>query len=540
MVTITLNKYKLLNRIRLGENELSDLLFKLGCESKVLENEIEIEINANRLDLLHSAGINRAIDGLLSRKLGIPKYDVYSSDYVFIVKNVRARPYALAAIVTGLNFDEEDLKELIQFQEKLHDTIGRRRKKVAIGLHDLSKVDSKTIVYREASLDERFVPLNGNEKLSIKEILNVTEQGKLYGNISLYDNTMPVIAEDNGQILSMPPVINSDKTKLDLSTKDLFIDVTGTSLTAVAQTLDVLVSNLAELGGKIGIVKVVSTYADKSPFLATSKINVKPSYLVDRLGIQLSLNELIDNLLKARLDARYNEDVDQIEVTVPPYRPDIFREIDIVEEIAMSYGYENVPLRGYISPTPGDLSWKTKVSRKIRDLSIGAGFQEILTFVLTSKNLILDKNFAEISNPISDLYNAVRNSLIPQLLYFLSKNQHARFPIKVFEVGEVSIKDEESDTGFINSLRVAYGVMDSKVSYEDLQALVHQILINLGLKLGYKRCDNELFIRGRGACILNDGKVIGILGEVNPEVFLRFEITYPVAIAEIYLDFLQR
>lgn len=542
MVTIAVNKDKLLKRLRLEEDELDYILFNLGSETRVIDNnEVEIEINANRLDLLHSSGIKRAVDGLLERQTGIANYDIYESDYTLVVKSVRARPYALAAVVNGLNLDLEDLKELIQFQEKLHDTIGRKRRKVAIGLHDLRKIDNNVIVYREAGLEEKFVPLYGKERMSIKEILSSTEQGKMYGSISLYDSTMPVIAEENGEILSMPPVINSDKTRIELTTKDLFIDVTGTSLTQVAQTLDVLVSNLAEMGAKIGIVKIKADYAEKSPLFLTSEIKVSYDYLNERLGLKLRKEDLVKQILKSRLGASFDSKEESLKVIVSPYRPDIFREIDIVEEIAMSLGYGNIPLLQYNPKGIGKLSWKTEISRKIRDLSIGAGFQEILSFILTSEDLALDKNYAKITNPISELYNIVRNSLIPQLLLFLSKNQHARFPIKIFEVGEVSIKDTSSDTGFSNSLRVAYGLMDSKVSYENLQAPLHQILANLGLEVTYRKLNSEIFIKGRAAEIFVKDQNIGVIGEVSPDLLLtKFNITYPVVIAEIYLDKLKK
>ncbi|MEM3855995.1 MAG: phenylalanine--tRNA ligase beta subunit-related protein, partial [Saccharolobus sp.] len=255
MVTIVLSKRKLLDKLGLNEHELEDILFNLKSEIKpVDENNLEIEINADRLDLLTTDGIARAVKGLLGKELGEAKYNVTETDYTLVVHNVKYRPYTLAAIVYNVNID---LQELIQFQEKLHQTIGRKRKKVAIGFHDLSKIDSKIIEYREIPLNYKFIPLNQNKEMSVSEVINNTEQGKLYGNISVSDGKSPAIIQDDGQVLSIPPIINSEKTKVTEKTKNLFIDVTGTSYEAVAQTLDIIVTNLAETGGMIGKVKVI-------------------------------------------------------------------------------------------------------------------------------------------------------------------------------------------------------------------------------------------------------------------------------------------
>lgn len=534
MPTINVYKWRLLKELNVNESQLEDLLFNLKSEMKPIDQDhLEIEINNDRPDLLFVYGIIRAIKGLIKREVGEAKYRVETTDYVFEVKEVRSRPYALAAIIKDIKLDEELLKELIQFQEKLHITVGRKRKKIAIGLHDLDKIDRKKILYTTVDLDYKFIPLNFNKEMTVKEVLEKTQQGQDYGNISLHDGKMPAIMQDDGQILSLPPVINAEKTRIDTSTRNLFIDVTGTSLDTVIFTVDLLVTNLAEMGGTIGKIKVISPYADSSPLLRHQSIKINPDYINKVLGTELTREKMIELLRMARFDiAEANK---EIEIIIPPYRNDILAQIDISEDIAMTLGYNNLTPSVYKIPHIGSLSDKTKLTRIVRDLSIGAGFTEIFTFTLTDDSA-LQGNFVKILNPVNVDYDAVRNSLIPTTLQFLAKNQHARMPVKVFEIGEVVVEEEKSETGYSNRLNVTYSIMNSKVSFEELQSMVHSILENLGLKIEYKKSDNYFLIKGRTASINSNNKKIGIIGEVKPEILEKMKIDYPIVISEIYLD----
>lgn len=534
MPTINVYKWRLLNELKINESILEDLLFNLKSEMKPTDQDhIEIEINNDRPDLLFVYGIIRSIKGLLKRELGEPKYPVKPTDYLFEIREVKSRPYALAAVVERVRFDEELLKELIQFQEKLHITVGRKRKKVAIGIHDLKKVDQKHIIYTTVDLNYKFVPLGSDKELSVKEVLDNTEQGKAYGSISLFDGKIPAIMQEDGQILSIPPVINSEKTRLDTSTTDLFIDVTGTSLDAVVSTLDILVTNLAEMGGKIGEVKVLSPYTSKSPVLKHDKIRVSLDYINRILGTQITMDEAIEYLKMARFDV--NKTDKELEVVIPPYRSDILAPIDLAEEVAMTIGYSNLTPTQLKIESSGALSDRTKLMRIIRDLSVGASFTEVFNFVLTN-DTVLQGDFVKIINPVTIDYNAIRNSLIPTMLQFLSKNQHSRMPIRAFEIGECVIRSEESETGYRNKLNAVYAIMDSKVSFEELQSPIHYILANLGINVEYRKDSYDYFIEGRSASIYSGKNKLGIIGEVKPEILEIMKIEYPIVISEIYLD----
>jgi phenylalanyl-tRNA synthetase beta chain len=225
----------------------------------------------------------------------------------------------------------------------------------------------------------------------------------------------------------------------------------------------------------------------------------------------------------------------EIEVIIPPYRVDIISQIDLVEDIAMMIGYQNIEPSTYKLSKIGNASEKTLISRKLRDLSVGAGFTEIFTFVLTNDREI-QGDYVKILNPVTVDYTVIRNSLIPTTLYFLKQNQHSRMPILVFEIGDVVIRGN-TDTGYKNSTRAVYAIMDSKVSFEELQARIHQILYNLKINFSYRKSEHYLLIKGRTAEIIRDNsEVIGIIGEVHPEVLEKLGIEYPIVISEIYVD----
>ncbi|ABP96262.1 MULTISPECIES: phenylalanine--tRNA ligase subunit beta [Metallosphaera] len=538
MPTINLNKWILQDMTGLNEQELVDYLFKLKSEvSPVSQDEYSIEVNADRLDMLSLGGIVRALKGITGKELGEPSYPVKDTDYVLEVEKVASRPYALACVIYNVKLSPDFyLKELIQFQEKLHDTIGRRRKKVAIGIHDLEKVEGKIIRYAPVSLSTTFIPLNQEREMSVRDVLQETPQGKQYGNISVWDSNSPAIMDERG-ILSVPPVINSDRTKITGNTKSLLIDVTGTNFESVMETMDLLATALAELGGIIGRVKVRGMSVDRSPVLRHTSVPFSLDDVNKRLGIHVSRDEAINLIRMMRMEVETNKD---LAVIVPPYRVDIMNYTDVAEDIAMAYGYDRFTLESGRTASRGSLSEKSEIYRKLRTLLVGAGFQEVYTLVLT-KSSYQRGEAVNIANPISVEYDSVRNSLLWNSLVFLSNNQHSRFPVRIFEIGDVVNRDDSKDTKYSNSTRLSMAIMDSRVSYEMLQAPLHEVLLNLlGVAPSYRRFESDIFMKGRSAEVVVKGETIGRLGEANPELLRSFGLLYPVLLAELDLDALRR
>jgi len=522
-------------------DELSEILFRLKCEVEIGEDgKLVIEVNNDRPDMMISEGIARNIRGLLGIELGYKRPIVKESNISALVHEVSSRPYIAVAVVRNVNIDDEFLEELIQFQEKLHVTYGRNRRKVAIGLHDLSKLPCREINYALVPLSKKFIPLHHYEEMSVKEVLEKTEQGQKYGSISIYKDMHPAVMACD-EIIAIPPVINADITRIEPGTKDLFIDVTGTDYDAILRVLDVIVTNLAERGGIIERIRVEGkNHTIITPELREETMEIEINYINNLLGSSLTLEEVIRYLKAMRFEA-LGKGENLVKVIIPPYRIDILHPADIVEEVAISIGYDNLgpqPIPNYL---PAKRSKKMVLVKHLRELFVGLGFQEVMTLVLMGRDFVKkvfreEIEVLEVLNPLSLELSCVRTSLLPGIMAVLEKSQYAEMPVKVFEIGYVVTKDENSPTGWRNELRLVIGIMNSEISFEDIQAPVYAVLRALGLKPKTRTYRHPTLINGRTAELLIDEEHIGYLGEVHPEVLEALGIKYPIAVAELNVD----
>ncbi len=536
---------KLIGLQTLSFEELQDVLYKLKCDVEMTEDgKLAIEVRSDRPDMFSAEGIARAVRLYLG--LEKPKR-IEVAEYPFTVKvePPAKRPYIAVAAVDGVELGEEGLEELIQFQEKLHATYGRRRRKIAIGLHDLDKLPSTEIVYREADIDSvEFVPLHHSEKMSLRRVLEETEQGREYGSISLNGNKHPVIFSGN-QVISVPPVINAELTRIEPTTRRIFIDVTGTDLRAVLSTLTILVTSLAFYGGKVYGGRV--HYPDAVltvPELEWSVIDLDLDIASKWLGIPLvELVKVAPQALEKLGLVVESVEGSKLRVLVPPYRVDILHPVDIVEDIAIGIGYDELGLEYVPTLQPSRPSIEMQLERAIRDILVGLGYIEVNTFTLIPSRILEVLNlgdYAKIENPLSVELDAVKNSLRASLILVLKNSQHAELPVKVFELGEVVVRDPLSYTGWRNETRIAFAYMDSVIKFETIHADLYALLKTLGLEPAFRRCSDPMLIDGRCACAVIDDEVVAVFGEVKPEVLEKLEIRYPIAIAELYFEKLLR
>lgn len=529
---------KLLGR-SLSLKELEELLFNLKCEMSVLEEGIlEIELNSDRPDMLMTEGIARALKGILEIETGMPRYHVFDTDIKVYVEPPPTRPYIAVATVHDLNIDPEMLEELIQFQEKLHATYGRKRRRIAIGLHDLDKLPSKTLYYKEVDVDETsFIPLNEYREYTAREVLEKLKQGIEYGHISLREKKYHPMLYAGDKVIAMPPVINADITRIEPGTRSLLIDVTGTSLDAVEEVIDTITTTLAEAGGRIGRVQVIypksTTYYPK---LRMEEIILEASYVNRVLGLNLSLEEIKYHLERMRYSVRI-EEPDKARVIIPPFRVDILHQIDLVEDIAMSIGYNNIEPEPIEPTQPKPLSAKYRFINTLRELLAGLGFQELHLYMLTSskdiKELGLEERHVVIANPITEELDIVRSTMINQILRTLKINQHVDMPVKVYSVGDIVLVDKEQETRTIEKTVLTVAYMAGKAGFEDLQAPLFSVFRIMGLDIRTVKGEHTLTIDGRTAKVVINDEERGFLGEVKPEILEKLDIKYPVILGEI-------
>ncbi|HDD26557.1 MAG TPA: phenylalanine--tRNA ligase subunit beta [Acidilobales archaeon] len=523
--------------VRLSLDELIDVLFKLKAEAEIENDYLVVEVGPDRLDMMSSIKLAKAIRWFLGIEKPSPNYVTESSDVVVEVKEVPSRPYIVAAVVEGVVIDEDLLEELIQLQEKLHITYGRGRRKVAIGLHDLSKLPCRKIRYEEVNLSTKMIPLFVGKEMTVKEVLEVTEQGQKYGKISLRGNKHPAVIACN-DIIALPPVINSEITRLEVGSKGLFIDVTGTDWKAINDVLNILTTTLADEGGKVRAVRLTGVINAKVPNLKCQEISLSPNYVNEVLGTSLTINDVAKALM--RLGHGVEIGSTDLIVKIPPYRLDILHPIDLVEDVAVGIGYDELGIEELSIGKPTELSRRGKLIKNLRELLVGHGFIEVHTFTLTDEEVLKllgyeRDSYVKLKNPVSMELNALKNTHLATLLLVLRKSQHAALPVKIFEIGNVVVK-KEGPTGWGNELRLGMALMDSEVSFEELQAPLFSVMRLLGFEIKTKPSKHPALIDGRCAKVIINGKNAGYIGEVKPEVLTKLGIEYPVVVSEVSID----
>ncbi len=520
-----------LRKLGMDENELLENVAMLGADPKgIVDDEILIEFFPDRPDLYTVEGVVRAMKGFLGKEVGAPKYEVYEGaikiDVDENLKNIR--PYIVAAVIRGLDIDDSMIKSMMDFQEKLHITVGRKRRKLAIGLHDLDKV-KPPFKYVAMDKDFKFEPLGFQEKMSLEDILRRHPKGMEYAHILENYEKYPLILDSAGNVLSFPPIINGNLTQITTSTKNILVEMTGLDLFTLKFTLNIVVSAFADRGGKIEDVKIF--YPDftlRTPEMEYQRMSVDKDYIFSLIGEELSDDDIKNALLKMRYDVSIDEK--KVNVIIPPYRMDILHPVDIVEDIAKGYGYHRFEPQ---LPRGGIILHKfEEKENRIRELMIGLGFLEVTTLTITSfqqqyKWMRIDEEkYVEIENPISEEGNTLRAWIIPSLMEILKKNKHRELPQKIFEVGYVRKNAMEK--------HLAWVYIDSSASFTLAKSLAEAILRDMGINnFKIQEKEHHSFIDGRCASIMIGEEEIGFFGELHPEVIENFQLGYPIIAMEI-------
>ena len=545
VITIDKNDFcKLLGK-DLSMKEIEDRLPMLGVAWEGKEkDEFSVEVNPNRPDMLSVEGLARAFSSFMNIKTGLRSYKAEKSLYMVRVDSStkKVRPYIVCAAVTGIKMTDEFIKSLMQIQEKLHITHARKRRKAAIGVHDLDKVKFP-LLYTTKDTSFKFTPLGEQKEMKLDDILRHTSKGKDYGWILKKFDKYPMLMTAENKVMAMPPIINSIYTMVEEKTKNLFIDVTGTDEKTINEVLNIVVTALAERGGKIQLVKI--KYPDRqieTPKLETSMMNLDPAYVNKLLGLNLTPYEMIEYLQSMGYEAM-EVSKGNLQVVIPCYRTDIMHAMDLVEDIAIAYGYDKFEPEIPEISTIGEESQLETFSKTLRNSLVGYGLQEVVTFMLTNKENLFKKmrmegkDFIETANPKTEEYSIVRNWLLPSLMEVLWRNRHREYPQNIFEVGDVIELAPLSDTGAKTMRRLGIVVCHSKANFSEMKSLVESILSNLGVK-DYKLEESKLpcFIHGRAAKIVIKNRDLGRFGEIHPEVISNWELEMPAAVCEICID----
>ncbi|MFT4892353.1 MAG: phenylalanyl-tRNA synthetase beta chain [Candidatus Nanohaloarchaea archaeon] len=541
-----------MSNIKINKKEFSELVEKEFSDEKLDEeasflgahwNHVEgdkwdVEVYPNRPDLLSVEGLARAYRGFFDIDTGLEGYNVNKGKIKVEVDSSvdDVRPHIGCAVVRDLDLTKRMINGLIQLQEKMHETMGRRRDKLAIGLHDLSTIEPpfeyKAVEPEKVSL----TPLQYDKEMQLGEILEEHEKGQKYAWILEDEEKYPIIADSQGQVLSFPPIINNQLTEVHTGTTDIFIDVTGKDQETVMKALNIMVTALAERSARIDSVKVDEK---KLPDLSPEEFELDPEYVREVSGLDLSKTEIIDRLKQMRFGAKAGK---KIKVKVPCYRTDIMHQYDLIEDIVIAHRYTNIEPE---IPNVDQIAGKQPVediSEIIRDSMVGTGALEALTYIHENEQKLTsmiekqdDGSYVKVENPLSEEYSAVRHLMFPSLLDVLKQNRHNSYPQKFFETGDV-VEIDDSEVGASEKRKAAYIVSGSETDFTDVREILQVLERDLGIELEVREEEKPFFRDGRSGKVLLDGEEVGFIGEFSEQVRKNWELEMKTAGFELDLE----
>lgn len=587
MPTIYVNKELLMQQLseNYSDQQFDELCFKFGIELDEVTSEknmvlkekgsnigqesddviYKIDIPANRYDLLSLEGLALALR-IFTGKTKPPNFKVTGSNIHFSIdKHANSiRPILLGAIVRNVEFNPQIYNSFIDLQDKIHQTIGRKRSIVSIGTHDLDTIKGP-FLYTAIRPDElKFTPLNQDREFLATELMEFYADSHLKPYLSLIKDEprYPVIMDANRTVLSMPPIINGNASKITLNTRNVLIEVTALDRDKANIALDTIVTMLMVANQKFEVESVTVTDCDNkiyiTPTMDYHREMIDADYIRKSLGIDIEANEIAKLLGKMGMKANVINSSTELEVFVPPTRHDIIHKCDIMEDVGIAYGYDNIQMTLPRSATIASQVPLNKLSDQLRHEVARCGYTETLNFALCSQAEIsellrrpIEKNIVTLKNPKTTEFQVARTCLLPGLLKTLNSNKSMSLPMKLFEVGDVVFADDNSDVGANNVRHISaiyYGRQTS--GFETIHGLLDRIMQVLDIKYiedkankaslanGYyiEACQDDAYLAGRCAAIIYAGDRIGLMGILHPEVMTNFELNHPCSSLEMTIE----
>lgn len=506
---------------------------------EVTDDEIELEVFPNRPDLLSYQGFKRSFLAYLGKKTGRKEYKINKpkKNYKVIVDKSVAdvRPFTACAIVRGVKLNDDKIKELIDVQEKLHNTVGRRRKKVAIGIYPMEKI-KLPITFKAVEPDKiRFVPLESTREMSGLEILQRHPTGKEYAHLLEGKQKFPIFVDAEDNILSMPPIINSESTgRITEKTKDIFIECSGFDFEILKKCLNIIVTAMADMSGDVYQMELKGLKTS-TPDLEPEKVKISIENVNKVLG--LDLNEKQVKGFLERMGYNYSKG----NVEVPAWRTDYLHEVDLIEDVAIAYGYENIVPEIPAISTIAEADFNEIVKQKIANILAGLNMLEVSSYHLSSlKNQFVKmginekdaKGFVEVEESKTE-YNLLRKDLTNNLMRIFAENVDSEYPQRIYEIGRVfGLVNDEIVEGDNLAVAVAPG------NFTELKQILEYLGRMLDVKFEVKESEKAPahFIDGRVAEIFLGKDSVGFVGEVHPKILRNWKVKMPIALFEISLN----
>eukprot|EP00002_Diphylleia_rotans_P013713 TRINITY_DN2674_c0_g1_i1.p1 TRINITY_DN2674_c0_g1~~TRINITY_DN2674_c0_g1_i1.p1 ORF type:complete len:594 (+),score=133.82 TRINITY_DN2674_c0_g1_i1:64-1845(+) len=538
-------------KAQVGEND-ADIIYK-------------IDVSANRYDLLCLEGLARALRIYLGKEAppryeAVPQHPETEITMTVLPETSVVRPYVVCAILRDMHFDSASYNSFIELQDKLHNNICRKRTVVAIGTHDLDTLKGPFTYEALPPKDIRFKPLNQEREFAADELMVFYESDlklRKYLDIIRSSPVYPVIYDANRTVLSLPPIINSDHSKITLNTKNVFIECTATDLTKAKITLNVIITMFSQYCAKPFTAESVKvTYQSSGetqvwPDLSTREVEIEVAKVNKAIGINIKADDVVSLLSRMQFVSE-KKDENAVSVIVPASRSDVLHTCDVIEDVAVAYGFNNIEKTIPKTLTTGKQLPLNKLSDMLRHEFALAGYTEILNLVLCS----FDDNYSNLrrspdglavrlANPQTPEFQVVRTSLIPGILKTLSANKRTPLPIQIFEVGDVVVKDASKDVGAGNRRRMIAAFAGTSAGFENVHGLMDRIFTMLRISWsgasgakGYHltQSSDPTFFDGRCADIICNGNKVGVIGVVHPEVLDKFDVPFACSLFEMDVE----
>lgn len=499
----------------------------IGYSFEQSEGELKVELNPDRADLFSFNTLVRSAEMYFSSTAFPQERAAWKGRIILKSGALRLRPYVRSFIAEGREIGEY-MEELIDFQEKIHLSVGKDRKKSSIGLHDLDKIKLPVIYDSGNTEDISFETYDGSMENKASEILRRHSKGSLYGKLIGDISEAPFMFDSDGDVLSMPPVINGIKSVIEPATKKFFVDITGTDMKATDDTMFLMKHFFSCLGYKTFFTRIEGLDPKNFALPGMLKLKIRPGRVRKFLNVDMSGTEIAFHLKRMGYIVRNN--ADSIEINVPSYRIDVMGEADIMEDIAKSFGFNNLKEKELAFKNLPERNISRTHEETLRGILVGAGFQEIMSFFLVPSSFYSVSTYQgdmRILNPKSQDFSVMRDRLLLGILDFYSRNRNRNYPQNVFEIGEVVLHGKQES-------HVCISIAQPGAAYSSIKRQVEYLFRRIGnFNLTYTPFDSEDLMEGRSAKMTLSGRDVGLLGEVKPDRLESFGIKVPVALSEI-------
>jgi phenylalanyl-tRNA synthetase beta chain len=542
----TLNKYI---KKSLTTDVIKDVLMDIGMDVKAVSDakdpELKIEITAEKADMVSAVGVARAIKYYLGFTHNVPKYVIAQPQHKVQVKNTLDGVYpskTVCAILRNVPLNAELLQEMIDIQEKITHSFGRDRTKAGVGIYPTDKIVFPITFGGEDPEKIVFKPLEFTQEINGAQVLELHPTGKKYAHLLEGRSKFAVFRDHENNVLAMPPIINSDETaKVGVHHKDLFVEVTGENMHLLDLILKVLVTTFIEMGSTCEAVKVeYETGEIYQLSLDTWHDTISLEFVNKLIGFSISEAECMELLGKMMYGVEKVEN-GLIHVEIPCFRSDIWHDVDIADDIARAYGYNKIVPRFPTVSTVGGHLPSSSFFQRVSESLVSFGFIELYTYILTSSEFQFEKMGREtkhvrLHQSCDQGTNMCRTLILPEVLRALNVNRKNKYPQKVFENGFTIQVDEDTETGARNEKHLSVSIADPRANYTQIKAVLDELMLQLNITFEVKEVSMSFLIQGRSASIRVNGKDVGFIGEVHPQVLTNFGLLVPVASFEINLE----